>query len=146
MSAGAADRLEAELDIRNLVVRLAQLADQGGVEEYLSLLDPDIAWVMPANPAVGLAASERRGHDEIVQGIKERTAAGVQGPGTDTMHTVTNVWVHLDGPDTATAESSFVFWTTASTNPTATSLGRYRDTLRRSPDGWKLRRRVITFG
>ena len=43
---------------------------------------------MKQGEGIGLAGSERRGRDEIAMGIKERRAAGVQGPGSGTMHIV----------------------------------------------------------
>ena len=61
----AVERTAAELEIRNILARLAQLADSGDTDEYVSLLTDDIVWAMPANPAIGLAGSERRGRDEI---------------------------------------------------------------------------------
>ena len=62
------DRAAAELEIRNVLARLAELADSGDTDEYVSLLTDDIVWAMPPNPSIGLAGSERRGHDEIADG------------------------------------------------------------------------------
>ena len=140
------ERLAAELEIRNVLARLAQLADTGDGEAYLSLLTDDIVWAMPPNPTIGLAASERHGHDEIAAGQRERTAAGLQGPGSDTLHMITTISVSLDGDEVATARSYFTFWGSTSTAPIVKSMGRYEDTLRRTTDGWKLARRTITFG
>jgi 3-phenylpropionate/cinnamic acid dioxygenase small subunit len=143
----AVDRLAAELEIRNLLARLAQLADSGDVEGYLALLTADVEWEMPASPAVGLPATLRRGHDEIEAGIRERTAAGLQGPGSDTMHVVTTVTVTVDAAaEEASADSSFLYYAATSTTPTVRSMGRYHDTLRRTDAGWKLARRTIRFG
>ncbi len=142
----ALERVEAELEIRNLVARLAQLADTGDVEQYLGLLTDDIAWEMPANPRLDLPASARRGHDEIEAGIRERTAKGLQGNGSDTLHMVTTVSVRVDGDDHATSDSYFLFYGTTSTTPTVRSIGRYHDILRRTAGGWKLAQRTILFG
>jgi 3-phenylpropionate/cinnamic acid dioxygenase small subunit len=136
----------AELEIRNALVRLAHLADGGGADAYLDLLTDDVVWSMPANPAVGLAASERRGHDEIRRGITERTAAGLQGPGSGTMHLVTTSWVRVDDDAHATAHSNFMFLANCSTAPEVKNVGRYDDSFRRTADGWKLARRIIRFG
>jgi 3-phenylpropionate/cinnamic acid dioxygenase small subunit len=135
-----------ELEVRNLLARLAHLADSGDTEAYVLLLSEDVVWSMPANPAIGLAASERRGREEIARGQRERLDAGHQGPGTDTMHTVSTIAVEFDGHDRATARSTFVYWTATSSAPAPTTLGRYVDELRRTPDGWKLARRTITIG
>lgn len=139
-------RVAAELEIRNVLARLAQLADTGETDEYVSLLTDDIVWAMPPNPTIGLAASERHGHDEIAAGQRERIAAGHQGPGANTMHMISTVSIAFDSDDVATARSSFTFWGDTTTAPVVRSAGRYVDTLRRTADGWKLARRTITFG
>lgn len=146
MTPPSIERLAAELEIRNALARLAQLADTGDTGEYVSLLTDDVVWAMPANPAVGLPASERRGHDEIAAGQRERMAAGHQGPGSNTLHMISTQSVRFDRDDTAVARSYFTFWTTTTSAPTVTSIGRYEDVFRRTPDGWKLARRTITFG
>ena len=142
-----AARVAAELEIRNVLALLAQLADRGDIDGYVALLTDDVVWAMPENPAIGLAASERRGRDEIVAGQRERIAAGLQGPGSDTMHVLSTISVEVgrDG-DTAVARSYFQYWGTTTTEPAVKNLGRYHDELRRTSDGWKLARRTITFG
>lgn len=137
----------AELEIRNVLARLAQLADAGETDAYVALLTDDVVWAMPENPAIGLPASERHGRAEIATGQRERMAGGHQGPGSDTMHVVTTISVDVDlAGGTATAQSSFQYWATTTTAPTIQNVGRYRDELRRTPDGWQLARRTITFG
>ena len=140
------NRSPDEFEIRNVLARLAQLADTGDTDEYVSLLTDDVVWAMPPNPAIGLAASERRGHDEIAAGQRDRMVDGHQGPGSNTMHVVSTISVRFDGDDAATAHSYFQFWTSTTTDPTLTSIGRYEDTFQRTPSGWKLARRKITFG
>jgi ketosteroid isomerase-like protein len=132
-------------DIRSLLARLAHLADSGDLDEYLTLFTEDAAWVIPAIPQTGVAASERRGVEEIAEGVRERRAAGVQGPGTGTMHLVTTTDVEIHG-DQATALSTWLFLADTSTAPRVQAVGRYEDTLRRTPDGWRLARREISAG
>jgi ketosteroid isomerase-like protein len=140
------NRVEAELAIRNAVARLAHLADLGDVDAYVELMTDDVVWTMPASPHIGLAASERVGRAEIANGAHERIAAGVQGPSSHTMHTITTVAVMFETDDDAVAESSFVFWGDTATAPVPRSIGRYRDTFRLTADGWRLARRLVTFG
>jgi uncharacterized protein (TIGR02246 family) len=140
------ERTAAELEIRNVLARLAQLADSGDTDEYVSLLTDDVVWAMPPNPAIGLAGSERRGHDEIATGQRERMEAGLQGPGSNTLHTISTISVRFDDDAAATSRSSFVYWADTVTAPAVRSIGRYVDTFRRTDAGWKLARRVITFG
>jgi ketosteroid isomerase-like protein len=136
-----------ELEIRNVLARLAQFADSGETDAYVALLTEDVVWAMPANPTIGLAASERRGREEIGRGQRERMAAGHQGPGSNTMHVVTTIAVDVaaDG-DQAVSESYFQYWGDTATAPEIRNMGRYRDEFRRTGDGWKLARRSIGFG
>jgi len=143
---GPAVSADAELEIRNVLARLAQLADDGDTDSYIALLTDDVVWAMPANPTIGLAASERRGRDEIAAGQRERIAAGHQGPGSNTMHVISTISVQLDGDDRAVARSYFQYWGDTATAPVIRNMGRYHDELRRTPDGWKLARRSISFG
>jgi 3-phenylpropionate/cinnamic acid dioxygenase small subunit len=73
-------------------------------------------------------------------------ADGHQGPGSNTMHTVSTATVEFDSDEEATARSSFMFWTSTASEPTVTSIGRYLDVFRRTGGAWKLARRTITFG
>ena len=133
-------------DIRTLLARLAHLADQGDVDEYLALFTPDAVWSMPAIPQTGVPASERRGLAEIEAGVAERRAAGVQGPGTNTAHLVTTTAVRFDGADVAVADSTWMFLVDTLAEPRIASFGRYTDTVHRTRDGWRLARREIRVG
>jgi 3-phenylpropionate/cinnamic acid dioxygenase small subunit len=128
-----------ELAIRNVVARLAQLADMGDLDDYLKLWTEEASWEMPGAPP-------RKGHADILQGAKERRASGMQGPGTSTRHVITTLSVELDGLDAATTDSYFLFVADTSTSPRLSIVGHYHDTLRRSADGWRMARRQITFG
>jgi 3-phenylpropionate/cinnamic acid dioxygenase small subunit len=132
-------RVADELAIRNIVARLAQLADMGDLDDYLKLWTEDASWEMPGAPA-------RKGHADILQGAKERRANGMQGPGTSTRHVVTTLSVQLDGADAATADSYFLYVADTTTSPRLGSVGHYHDTFRGSTDGWRMARRQITFG
>ena len=140
------DRLADELEIRNVLARLAHHADTGDTEAYVALLTDDVVWAMPENPAIGLAASERQGRDEIARGQRDRMAAGHQGPGSNTMHVINTISVEFDGDNRAVAHSYFQYWGETATAPVIRNMGRYRDELRHTDDGWKLAKRSITFG
>jgi uncharacterized protein (TIGR02246 family) len=146
MQQPALERTAAELEIRNILARLAQLADSGDTDEYVSLLTDDVVWAMPANPAIGLAGSERRGRDEIALGQRERMDSGHQGPGSNTTHTISTISIRFENDDVAISQSSFVYWADTATAPVVRSMGRYADTFRRIDGRWMLARRVITFG
>jgi uncharacterized protein (TIGR02246 family) len=129
--------LRDELEVRNVVARLAQLADAGDLEDYVALFLPDASWEMPGGV--------RRGHDEIRAGGAARRAEGTAGPGSATRHLVSTVAVELYG-DTAVVQSYWQFLTHTTTAPHLDAAGHYRDTLIRTDRGWRVARREITVG
>jgi hypothetical protein len=135
-----------EMEIRNLLARIAHCADHGTVDEYLRLFSDDVVWKMPPNPAVGLPASERRGHEEVAAGVHERRAAGIQGPGSNTMHLLLTTAVRFDDADTASAESCWLYYGDTSSSPVLRTMGRYHDAFRRGSAGWVLTSRTVEMG
>jgi 3-phenylpropionate/cinnamic acid dioxygenase small subunit len=134
-------------EIRSLLARLAQLADTGAVDDYLALFTHDAMWVMPAIPHSGLQPCVRSGVDEIAAGVRERRAAGVQGPGTNTAHVVTTTAVAFEDDGVAVAESIWMFiGDTGSAAPRLQGFGRYTDKVVKTPEGWRLARREIVLG
>jgi 3-phenylpropionate/cinnamic acid dioxygenase small subunit len=133
-------------EIRTLLARLAQLADSGDLDEYLTLFLPDAEWVIPEIPQTGVPASVRTGVEEIAAGVRERRAAGVQGPGTNTAHMVTTIAVEFVHAGEAVARSTWLFLADTSTAPRIQSFGRYVDTLRAVDGAWRLARREIHLG
>jgi uncharacterized protein (TIGR02246 family) len=128
-----------EWAVRNTVARVAQYADGlGTVDEYAALFTEDAEWLMPGAP--------RRGRAEIRAGSVERRAAGGVGPGSNSRHMVSTVAVEFTGPDEAVVDSYWVYWVDTHESPRVQLLGHYHDTVRRTPEGWLLARREITFG
>ena len=136
----------ADAEIRTLLARIAQLADTGDLEEYLTLFTEDAVWGMPDNPAVGMTANEKKGHAEILAGAQERRASGLQGPGTESRHVLTTIAIDVESDDRATARSYFMFFGSTSTTPTLRTMGQYDDELVKGERGWQLARRRITVG
>lgn len=136
-----------ELEIRNVLARLAQLADDGDLNEYVSLFTEDASWQSPPGPGPGGAnyAKARRGHADILAGAKERRGTGIQGPGTNTHHVITNIAIWLNG-DTARAKSFYLYYVNTHQKPVLDRMGVYTDELRRTPAGWKMAKRVIGLG
>ena len=128
----------AELKIRNLIARIALLADQGDLDEYVDQFTEDAVWAFPGGP--------RQGRQDIRSGAEERRAGGVTGPGSNTRHVITTVSVQLGGEDAATADSYFLFYQHTTTAPTLFNMGHYHDTFTRHGDVWRLARRDITLG
>jgi 3-phenylpropionate/cinnamic acid dioxygenase small subunit len=129
-------RCADELAVRNLIARIAILADQGDLEEYAQHFSEQAVWNFPPGP--------RHGRADILAGARERRAAGATGPGSRTRHVITNVAVSFDGPDTATADSYFLFVQGTTSPPTMTAVGAYHDRFVREGSRWRLARRDIT--
>lgn len=123
--------------IRNVVARLAILADGGDLEEYVDLFTDDARWDMPGG--------ELQGRDNLLAGAIERRAAGTVGPGSNTRHVITTQAVAVDG-DEAASDAYFQFWVNTATEPSIALFGTYRDRLVRTNNGWKLAHRTISFG
>jgi 3-phenylpropionate/cinnamic acid dioxygenase small subunit len=134
-----------DAEIRNLLASLAHEADSGDAADYAALFTEDALWEMPSNPLAGVAADTRRGRDDILAGVHARRQAGVQGPGSHTLHMVTTVRVSIDR-DVATADSCWMFFADTATMPVIRGVGRYDDRLQRTPDGWKVSQRIVLTG
>jgi 3-phenylpropionate/cinnamic acid dioxygenase small subunit len=134
----AMQQLIDEAAIRNLIARMAHLADAGDLEtEYLELFTDDATWERPGFPAV-------KGHAEILAAAQERRRTKMQGPGTNTRHINTTLAVQVDGSDEASAQSYWLFMGKTDTSaPVVTGCGRYVDTFRRTGGGWKMSSRQI---
>ena len=135
-----------DAEIRSLLARVAQLADAGELDEYISQFTDDAVWAMPANPLMGMDASTRQGHEEILAGVRERRAGGVQGPGTNTRHVITTVAVEPQDETHASARSYYLFFGDTTTTPTLRTMGQYDDVVVKGDRGWQLAHRTITLG
>jgi 3-phenylpropionate/cinnamic acid dioxygenase small subunit len=142
-------QLADELEIRNRVAELAQLADTAPDDEldrYLALLTEDATWVVVADSEL-LTTQERKGHAEILEGVRERRATGVQGPGTDTRHVVSTLVVTFETSDRAMGRCYWQYYARASSSaPVLALMGEYRNTFVRTASGWKLSRREVIPG
>ena len=131
------ERLLAENEVRNVVARVAHLADDGDLAEYLSWFTPDASWGIAGSGAMIV------GHDALLAGAMQRRADGIQGPGSGTRHINTTLWVSVDSADEASAGSYYLFLDTGTDPATVRTSGRYEDRFRRTVDGWKLASRAI---
>jgi 3-phenylpropionate/cinnamic acid dioxygenase small subunit len=132
------DRVAAELEIRNVISRIARLADQGDLDDYIEQFTEDAVWAFPTAP--------RHGRADIRAGAEARRVEGTTGPGTATRHLITTVAVQVDQADRATADSYFVFLQNTTTSPTIFNMGAYHDTFVHQGNAWRLARREITLG
>jgi uncharacterized protein (TIGR02246 family) len=127
-----------EIEIRNVLARIAHYSDTGTLDDYGSQFTEDAYWELPGVPV-------KQGRAEIQAAGAARRAEGVTGPGSHTRHVVGTVAVTVDG-DAAVAESYWQFYVNTADSPELTSMGSYRDVFRRTPQGWLLARREITSG
>jgi hypothetical protein len=142
-------KLVDEAAIRNLIARLARLADlsQNLEDEYYSLWTEDgvydvrepIGW-KPGDPSL---AKKVAGHAELRKDRNMLRSTGFQGPGTDVWHLNTTLSVLVHDNDTAEAESYWVLVHGRGT-PQVLRIGHYHDTFRRTPQGWKIAYRIVT--
>lgn len=139
MTAGHSEARTALDDaaIRNLIARIAHLADTGEVKDYLDCFTVDARWDMPGAP--------RRGRADIRSGSEARRAAGEAGPGSASRHVVGTIAVSIDG-DHARATSYFQFFGQTDTAPRLLLIGQYDDEFVRTADGWLVDHRRITLG
>ena len=128
-------RLIDETEIRNLLSQIAQLSDEGTLEDYIACFTEDAIWG-------GSGFPERKGHHEILAGARERRANGISGPGSNTRHLISTSRFEVAG-DTARARSVFLFYSDTLGNPVLDIMGVWEDELRRTETGWKLARRAI---
>lgn len=126
-----------DAEIRNVVARVALLADEGDLEEYVDLFADDALWEMPG--------SAIQGRENLLAGAIERRAAGTVGPGSNTRHVITTQAVAVDG-DEAVSDVYWQFWVNTASEPSIALFGRYRDRLVRTDGGWKLAHRAISYG
>lgn len=132
------DRCIAESEIRNLIARLGHLADDGGIEEYLALWAEDGSWT-------NTDGARFTGHDELRKRIDDHRDDGTQGPGTNSRHLNTTLWITIDDDcQHAAAESYYLYLRNASEVPQVASTGRYNDRFIRTSDGWKYVERKIS--
>lgn len=137
-------QLADQLAIRDLIARVAQLADSGTLDEYAACFTDDAVWQPPAAAAVPLHGGTRTGIADILAGVTERRADGVQGPGTHTQHVVSTISVVLEGPDRARSRSYWRYYAGTDQTPRLLSVGRYDDEFARTGQGWRVASRRIT--
>lgn len=123
-------RLEDLQAIHQLFVDYGAFLDAGDLDGYASLFADDGELLLgPLGRATGRAA--------IVEMMGRATAASVG----NSFHVISSPQVQLDG-DRATA---VVMWTVVATGadgaPTVTMVGKHKDVLGRTPEGWRFQRR-----
>jgi uncharacterized protein (TIGR02246 family) len=132
---------EDDLAIRNLIPRLAHLADMcpdAELDVYLDCFADDGIWEMPG--------SVKKGRAEILEGVQQRRRDKIQGPGTNTRHVVSSISIRPDGPDRAVSDAYYRFYADTAGTPTVRSMGHYHDEFVKVGGAWKYAHRTINPG
>ncbi|MBG0855800.1 nuclear transport factor 2 family protein [Streptomyces spinoverrucosus] len=129
---------QAQFEIRNVLARIAHSSDEGTLEEYGACFTEDARWEMPGQVV-------RKGRTEICLAGAERRASAIAGPGTRTRHLISTTAVTVHG-DEAVAESCWQFYVGTGGRPVLASMGTYRDTFRRTDEGWQVTERIVRPG
>lgn len=136
-------RIADELEIRNLVARLVWHADTtttADLDAYAACFTEDAEWEMFGNRLVG--------RDAIRAGAVERRRTGVNGPGSGVRHGLMATVVDFHGSDEAVARSYVQAYRNldgTAAVPELFLMGEYHDTYRRTPAGWRLAERRVSF-
>ncbi|HLY34938.1 MAG TPA: nuclear transport factor 2 family protein [Jatrophihabitantaceae bacterium] len=130
------DRLEAERDIRDLMVRYAESLDYGDNRAWAACFAPD-----------GLFDVRMRGEAMFAHTGTEALATFASGhthaPDVYHKHFLSVPRITFDGPDRATAQTYFTMLHERPTGPIVLVIGRYLDELARQQDGWVFTTRVV---
>jgi SnoaL-like domain len=140
-----------ELEIRNVIASLALVSDMGEIEEWGMLFTEDADYTIGGRPF-------EKGRAAIVESGRQRRARGTHGPGSNNRHLSASVLVRSTGPDTAEAVSYLAMYKDLPPeseghdpgndgdvvrSPELLVLGTYRDSFRRTSDGWKVTHRDL---
>jgi 3-phenylpropionate/cinnamic acid dioxygenase small subunit len=134
-------RIADDIAIRNVVARLALLADMAGQDElddYGALFTEDASWEMAGN--------QHSGRMDIMEAARGRRRSGSQGPGTNSRHLITTQAIRFEDRDVAISDAYFVVVADTATAPTIRLVGHYHDLFRREAGTWKVARRQVTPG
>ena len=137
-------RAADELAIRNLLANIAWQVDHAGADElddYLACFTEDAEWQV----ANTIHADTRKGHDQIREGAILRREAGGSGPGSNIYHVVTGTAITFESAELASSRSYVIPHTVKFGVPSLLMMGEYRDQFRKTADGWKMCKRVVTF-
>lgn len=124
---------QAVQDIRNLIAAYAHALDDGRTEDVVATFCPDATVVIP-------------GYDVLAGQDAIRTAYEGMVPRRPQRHVVVNTLVTVD-VETASATSDLLVLGKGGESGWAVRLvGRYRDELRLTGEGWRFAARTLEFG
>ena len=137
-----------ELAIRNLLARVHNTIDavrrgEATAEDYDANWTEDGIWESPTMGTYHGHEGHQKRRDEAAALAKQGGAQiPERGPGSGAYHITASTEVRLQG-DVAICDSKFLYGTSQGTAGQIHQVGRYRDEVRRTPDGWKLHHRIV---
>jgi hypothetical protein len=142
--------LKDEIEIRNLVGKLAVMADLAeDLTEYFSLWTQDGVFDMrePFGRQDGdpVSAWKVSGLDNLRENRKQLRDTGFQGPGTNVWHANTTLSITIKDANNAEAQSYWVLYGSKE-KVEVLRIGHYHDTFRKEDGRWKMAYRVVTPG
>jgi hypothetical protein len=130
---------DAETAIRNVIGELGQASDSGDMDLFLASFTED--GIVESGPSL------RQGHESLAERFRQGVASGATGAGSGTRHVVIPFSFRRVGPDRVVARSNWIYFRHAGSEPPELALtGQYEDHFVHGPTGWKIARRINTFG
>ena len=117
-----------EAEIRRLLAQYCQLLDDGSFDEWITLFNDDIEFVV-----MGM---HKHGREEVRNFVEPNQQAEARGK-----HMLSEPWIVIDG-DNASVTTDFAW---VSKQGTVDQSGRYHDRIVRRTKGWRFQRREIVF-
>jgi 3-phenylpropionate/cinnamic acid dioxygenase small subunit len=127
-----------EVALCELVVRLADMADSGPIDDYMALFTKDAVWELKG-------AHIAEGADVIRAGAEQRWADKVTGPDSQTRHVAVPTSLEINA-NTATVISAFHFFDYSEKPEGALkATGMYTDTMLKQQGTWRLSHRFVDW-
>jgi SnoaL-like domain len=142
--------LKDELEIRNLVGKLATMADLAeDLTEYFTLWTDDGTFDMcePFGRRDGdpVSAWKVSGLEALRENRKALRDTGFQGPGTNVWHANTTLHITVNDAQNAEAQSYWVLYGSKD-KVEVLRIGHYHDRFRKEDGRWKMAYRTVTPG
>jgi 3-phenylpropionate/cinnamic acid dioxygenase small subunit len=129
------ERMEAESDIRRVLIEYGKYLDTRDYAGYVSLFAEDGVWTGGFGSFTGRPAIQKM----LVDGIGTPPAGFIN---KSNYHMMTNPLIEIDG-NRAKVESKFLFWTASVDGlPNPSHAGRYVDEFVKVGGEWKIARRT----
>ncbi len=134
-----AQRAADDAEIRNLVMRIAHLTDQGDPDGFAAQFAEDGVFevVVPGNDYTA------HGRDDIRKGAAKGMSMGRMGPKSAVRHLISTLWIEVNGDEARGHAYPFIL-TDIDTAPRIGWAIVYNDRYVRTDAGWKLAHRRIT--